>query len=187
MAGVQDAQAHHRCHRVGWHRQGRTAEGLHRANPGTSSQGADAESRCRLQSGAGEAAAARKHWRTQPEFASCNPRSGQRSTRQRSRVRAPSSPPHIPQDLHGIRGNQRRCKTTQFCVPFVPFFDRHVVTVPAFTTGEPASFSNAAREHLDKARDEHCDAPPSLPQWRQCNGEHIKAVVEITAKFRDYT
>ena len=56
VAGVQDVQVHHRSHRVGRHRQGRIAEGLHRANlPGTPSQEADAEGRCQLQSRAGEA------------------------------------------------------------------------------------------------------------------------------------
>lgn len=44
MAGIQNVQVLHRGYRVGWHRQGRTEEGLHRADLlRTASQEANAE------------------------------------------------------------------------------------------------------------------------------------------------
>ena len=42
-------------------------------------------------------------------------------SRQRSRVRAPSSPPYIPKNLLGMGGNQGGCKRTQIRALFVSF------------------------------------------------------------------
>ena len=43
-------------------------------------------------------------------------------SRQRSRVRAPSSPPYIPKHLLGMGGNQGGCKRTQIRALFVSFW-----------------------------------------------------------------
>jgi hypothetical protein len=56
VARIQDVQVHHRGYRFRRYRQGRTKEGLHRADlPGTSSEKADSEGGCQLQSGTREA------------------------------------------------------------------------------------------------------------------------------------
>jgi len=44
-------------------------------------------------------------------------------SRQRSRVRAPSSPPYIPEELIGIGGINWGAKEPQKCVPFAPRFN----------------------------------------------------------------
>ena len=52
----------------------------------------------------------------------CKLRSSFSLSRQRSRVRAPSSPPFIPEELIGIGGINRGAKGPLKCVPFAPRF-----------------------------------------------------------------
>jgi hypothetical protein len=55
-------------------------------------------------------------------------------SRQRSRVRAPSSPPYIPNDLSGIGGNQLGCKRAT--ESFGPLQETSVL-IRAFWSSEP--------------------------------------------------